>query len=426
MAKKCLLVMPFSDPGGTNAQYWDYFCQVLSERVEAILPEYKCDRFKIGIGDILSNLIRALVSHDLIICDLTFLKPNVLFELGISMVLQKPIILLVQGDTPIPSDFSNFAYIKYDFDEKKGEIIFPSNERQDLFEKSLKDITQKYLPESPISSDSNVIRILKTIANALKHAIKLEAENAILAPALRSLFDNLISENAEKLSNFIEENKKSVTIKIESPKILFDILIAILNDLSSEDQYDSITWRKHWIGNNYEDSHRFLRAILRKAEDAPKMRRIFLVGITSCNQDGSWNTNPNDITAVNLYYKTVRMLSHRVENRVLFLPDCLIDPVAEICHMGKITKGDSVLYVFSRYSDTGSLESFRLNRDADFKWDFKHFWDLSIAMNLFNWESQMLTIPAQYALFSDTPEGMRYNERLDSLLDKIEVQKAKV
>jgi hypothetical protein len=422
MAKKCLILMPFSDPDGTNSEHWDRLYTALSRRIHTILSDHECEQFKIGAGVILPNLLAKIVGSDLIICELTYLKPNVLFELGASIVLGKPTILLARSASTMPSDISNYAFITYSFDEQLGALTFPSSAGCDLLEKSLKFMTVRYTPESFINTDSNLAKILKAISNTLKHAIQLETENAILAPALRSLFNNLVSENARELSDFIENNKKSVTISIESPKILFDVLIALLNSLAPADRYDSITWKKHWIGGNEQDSERFLRAILKSAYNLPAMRRVFLVGVNSFDND-AWLVDQEDRIAVKGYFDAIRNLRDTVQNRVLFLPLGLVDPVAEVCHMGRITKDTSVIYVFSQYSDAGLLNSFRLVRDKIFDWDYEDFWDLSVPMGAFNWSSEPLIVSPDRARFSGPSDNTFYEPLLEKLLHHLGVLK---
>lgn len=415
--------MPFSDPDGTNSEHWNGFYTSLSRRILNALPDYECEQFNIGAGVILPNLLVKIVGSELIICDLTHLKPNVLFELGASIVLGKPTILLARGVSAMPSDISNYAFVKYSFDEQAGVLSFPSSGGCDLLEKSLEFMSVRYESESFVNTDSNLAKILKAISNTLKHAIQLETENAILAPALKSLFDNLVSEYARELSDFIENNRKSVTVRIDSPKILFDVLISLLNNLAREDRYDSITWKKHWTGSNQKDSERFLRAILRNADDLPSMRRVFLVGLNGLYEDGSWLVDQEDRIAVKMYFNAIRTLPHMIKNRVLFLPQRLIDPVADVCHMGRITKNTSIIYVFSQYSDAGSLNSFRLVRDRTFNWDYEDFWNLSVAMEAFDWSSEALTVPLDSARFSGPLNNIRYEPPLEELLNHLGVLK---
>src|SRR6185369_215889 len=155
----------------------------------------------------------------------------------------------------------------------------------------------------------------------------------------------------------------------------------------------SITWRKHWTGGNYKDSERFLTEILSSADDLPAMRRVFLVGVKDHDNRASWLVDPQDQSAVKMYYKAIGALSHKVQNRVLFLPQALIDSVAGICHMGRITKNTSTIYVFSHYSDDGgALDSFRLARDWAFKWDYDDFWDVSFPLEDVDWSKEPVTI----------------------------------
>jgi hypothetical protein len=57
-------------------------------------------------------------SSDFCIADLTGSNPNVMYEIALAHSLQKPIILLTNGETnDIPFDIRQYRTIKYDRDE---------------------------------------------------------------------------------------------------------------------------------------------------------------------------------------------------------------------------------------------------------------------------------------------------------------------
>ncbi|GHU66160.1 hypothetical protein FACS1894184_03470 [Clostridia bacterium] len=69
---------------------------------------------KLG-GYIISNEIEVCIkTAGLIICDLTDLKPNVLYELGYAMALNKYIIITAKSNTVLPFDVRNYRTVFYD------------------------------------------------------------------------------------------------------------------------------------------------------------------------------------------------------------------------------------------------------------------------------------------------------------------------
>jgi hypothetical protein len=417
--KKCLLVIPFTDANGERAEYWEGFARELCDRVTAVLSESTCERVQVGAGPILETVIQRIVAADLIICDLTHLKPNVVFELGISQLLDKPTILLVQGKQRLPSDFDNIAYIPYELRGDSPVPHFPPN----LFESTLRQIVGATV-ESLAYQGSGIRRSLASISCVLKHALQLEESDSVLAPVLRSLLDQLIIEHATGLTRFLEEDREAVTIKVDSPGILFDVLISLLGGLKAGDRYDSVTWRKHWLGENRPAAQQFLNAIRQRGHDLPVMRRIFLLGITARDEDGQWLIDREDLDALASYNELLG--SHtRVLHRFLFLPARLVEPVADRCHMGKITREDSIVFVFSRYSKAGVLDSFEISRGNNLAWSYEELWNLSSEVPDLTWSQPRTSIEGKHLMFFGAPERIQYRSELRALLKRLGVPLAR-
>jgi hypothetical protein len=63
------------------------------------------------------SISRSLERADLVIADITDGDPNVMYEVGFSHALKKPVLPLVRrGAGQIPSDLSGYLYFTYDFD----------------------------------------------------------------------------------------------------------------------------------------------------------------------------------------------------------------------------------------------------------------------------------------------------------------------
>lgn len=64
-------------------------------------------------NNILSDIISAIVSSDLIVADLTGSNPNVYYELGVAHALNKNVILLTQDIDELPFDLRSYRVISY-------------------------------------------------------------------------------------------------------------------------------------------------------------------------------------------------------------------------------------------------------------------------------------------------------------------------
>lgn len=62
---------------------------------------------------IIQDVVNLITESRVIICDLTNLNPNVLYEAGISHALGKKVILITQSEDHVPFDLRHVRFIKY-------------------------------------------------------------------------------------------------------------------------------------------------------------------------------------------------------------------------------------------------------------------------------------------------------------------------
>lgn len=82
----------------------------------ARLNKLRCYRVEEALlSDAFMNTVYSCICNcSIVIADLTGLRPNVMYELGIAHALSKPVTLLCSSKTSIPADLSHFNCIKYD------------------------------------------------------------------------------------------------------------------------------------------------------------------------------------------------------------------------------------------------------------------------------------------------------------------------
>jgi hypothetical protein len=118
--KKCFVIMPITTPDSILSKYRgdkEHFIHVYEHLIvpaiektglEAVPPITK------GSELIHDEVIKNLISADVVLCDMSSLNPNVFFELGIRTALNKPISLIKDDLTAsIPFDISPINYHTY-------------------------------------------------------------------------------------------------------------------------------------------------------------------------------------------------------------------------------------------------------------------------------------------------------------------------
>lgn len=94
--------------------YEDIFKDVVKE----VCKDYEVNPLRAdevaGPGLIIADIAREISSAQLVIADITPINPNVYFEVGYSIALRKPMILLAKKGTALPFDVAGFRVLFYE------------------------------------------------------------------------------------------------------------------------------------------------------------------------------------------------------------------------------------------------------------------------------------------------------------------------
>jgi hypothetical protein len=108
---KCFVIMPFSQ------EFNDVYSVIRSAAGSVEVPEAvevkRLDEIR-AAGAISDDLIRELNDAMICIADVTGSNPNVMWEVGYALALQKPTLILTQDIAALPFDIKNLRTIKYD------------------------------------------------------------------------------------------------------------------------------------------------------------------------------------------------------------------------------------------------------------------------------------------------------------------------
>ncbi|WP_421211711.1 hypothetical protein [Aeromonas enteropelogenes] len=107
MKKNAFVLMPFAQ------ELADVYKFLILNGLEQSGYEVKrADDIK-SQNNILSDIVTAIVSSDLIVADLTGSNPNVYYELGVAHALNKNVILLTQDINELPFDLRSYRIVSY-------------------------------------------------------------------------------------------------------------------------------------------------------------------------------------------------------------------------------------------------------------------------------------------------------------------------
>jgi hypothetical protein len=143
----CFVIMPFSQT--TNEHTQDYWTRHYEKFLKPIIEEsgsYEVHRSKSLSGDILDQIIRALVASQLVVADLTDANPNVYWELGVRQSFQNGTITIAEFGTSLPFDLGGKGTLFY---YPKDHI--KNNEFINDFQEAIKQIsTNQGSPDSQV------------------------------------------------------------------------------------------------------------------------------------------------------------------------------------------------------------------------------------------------------------------------------------
>lgn len=119
--KKIGLIMPISDTEGYKENHWSDVREILEDAIDSIAKEENIECNCLIVSDISGtekiiqkNIVTNIYDSDLIICDVSSLNPNVMFELGMRLAFDKQIIMVKDEKTKYIFDTNIMFHIGYE------------------------------------------------------------------------------------------------------------------------------------------------------------------------------------------------------------------------------------------------------------------------------------------------------------------------
>ncbi|OTP91466.1 hypothetical protein B6D12_03700 [Gilliamella apicola] len=146
----CGYVMPISDSHDYRSGHWsemraifDEVCAMVGLKDPIIVSESN------EVNIIHANIVRNLFEKDIIICDVSSRNPNVMFELGLRIAFDKPIVIIKDDATDYCFDTGTIQHLSYPKDLRYESIKKFKDELKIKIESTLKKY-HKEPNESPI------------------------------------------------------------------------------------------------------------------------------------------------------------------------------------------------------------------------------------------------------------------------------------
>lgn len=135
----CGLIMPISAIDGCDERHWQDVKDILSSSIQAAGFEPNLVSNDLDVGVIHKRIVQNLYSNPIVVCDVSGKNPNVMFELGMRLAFDKPIVIVKDDKTPYSFDTSPVEHLTYPRDLRFGAI----NEFQTLLSSKIKSSSQQ-------------------------------------------------------------------------------------------------------------------------------------------------------------------------------------------------------------------------------------------------------------------------------------------
>ena len=128
----CGYIAPISEIAGLNSGYWIKLKNIIQEVIEELNTELKKDNQKLifrmvsdnETSDIIQeSIVKSLYYDKVVICNISYRNPNVLFELGMRIAFNKSVIMIFDNIEKCPFDVAGIRYITYDKNLDYYDII---------------------------------------------------------------------------------------------------------------------------------------------------------------------------------------------------------------------------------------------------------------------------------------------------------------
>ncbi|MGL6488006.1 hypothetical protein ACSZNF_13725 [Aeromonas hydrophila] len=119
----CGLIMPIASNDGGTAEHWRQVRQVITSAISGLNLKVQMVSESDAVSVIHKNIIQNIFTNEIVICDVSSRNPNVMFELGMRLAFDKPVVIIKDKDTPFSFDIGSIQHIEYPHSLNYIEIL---------------------------------------------------------------------------------------------------------------------------------------------------------------------------------------------------------------------------------------------------------------------------------------------------------------
>jgi hypothetical protein len=186
LLKRCFVISPIGAQGSAERKHADMTLNaIIRPALAESGTEFSVTRADESseIGMITDHLISEILESDLLVADLSFLNPNVFYELGIAHAIEKPVIHIAHRDTKLPFDNVGYRAVLFDPTDWHSQV----DSKKQISEAARNAMANGSIVSNPITH-ARGWKQLKASTDSEQHILaKLVEENAAIKAQLNEL-----------------------------------------------------------------------------------------------------------------------------------------------------------------------------------------------------------------------------------------------
>lgn len=109
----CGIVMPIAAMGDYSESHWLDVQNVIKEAVTVAGYEARLVSESADATVIIKSIVQNIYNDDIVVCDVSGMNPNVMFELGMRLAFDKPVVIIKDDVTRFSFDISTIEHLVY-------------------------------------------------------------------------------------------------------------------------------------------------------------------------------------------------------------------------------------------------------------------------------------------------------------------------
>ena len=110
---KCGMIRPISPREGYPAQHWLNVEALVREVAARVSYDLRLVSDNDAPGVFMAHVMQHLADDPIVVCDVSSLNPNVMFELGLRIAFQKPVVIIKDDRTEFAGDIRGIQHLTY-------------------------------------------------------------------------------------------------------------------------------------------------------------------------------------------------------------------------------------------------------------------------------------------------------------------------